>query len=89
MSVQGTRTTVDEGRTLGFRDQRVGLSQISPDLALGNLRIVDIDVCLLGLEVIDEGDGSRFTSIASIGLEGESENSDALKQNKVVSVCDK
>lgn len=52
--------------------------QIQPDLVFLDLRVVDVDVSLLGMEVLDESDGGRFASVARIGLESEAKDSDTL-----------
>ena len=53
-----------------------------------NLRVVDVDECLLSLEILNESDGSQLVSITSVSLEDKSEYSNvrgektsALKDN--------
>jgi hypothetical protein len=57
----------------------LSLGQVGPDLILDDLGVVDVDVGLLGLEVTDEGDGSRLASVTRVGLECEAKDGDALK----------
>lgn len=65
-------------RTALKRDEGASFLEVLPDLVSGDLGVVDADDSLLGLEVLDERDGSRFTSVTSVGLESETENSNAL-----------
>ena len=64
------------------------LSEVRPNLVVFNLRVVDVDKCLLGLEILNESDGSQLVSITSVSLEDKSEYSNvrgektsALKDN--------
>ena len=61
------------------------VAEIFPDLRLLDLRVVDRDVCTLCQEVADEGDGSSLTSVAGVGLERETEDSDVL--HNAISFC--
>ncbi len=45
-----------------------------------NLGVVDLDESLFSDEILYEGDGSGLASVASVSLEGESEDGDALLQ---------
>ena len=59
------------------RDRSV-VSEIEPDLRLGNLRVVDGDSSLLAQEVVGNGDGRGFTRVSSVLLEGPSEDGNLL-----------
>jgi len=37
------------------------LGQVEPDLGLSDLRVVDVDSCLLRQEVVGNGDSGRFS----------------------------
>ena len=52
--------------------------EVHPDLVLNDLRIVNVHECLLRLEVLDEGDSSRFTGVTSVGLESEAKDGNTL-----------
>ena len=58
---------------------RAGLAEVCPYLILLYLGVVDIDEGLLLLEVADERDGGRLTSVTRVGLESETKNSNALQ----------
>ena len=47
-------------------------------MSLLNLGVVNRDIRALCEEVTDKGDGSSFTSVASVRLERETEDSDVL-----------
>jgi hypothetical protein len=49
-----------------------GLCEVSPDLIVVDLGIVDVDKRPLRAEVFDEGDSSRLACVASVSLECES-----------------
>lgn len=66
-------------RTLCKRLVRGGFLKVEPDLAVLYLRVVDVDECLLSLEVLDEGDSSRLPGITGVGFECESEYGNALR----------
>jgi hypothetical protein len=44
------------------------LSEIEPDLGLGDLGVVDVDSSLLGQEVVGNGDGGGFTGYCQPSL---------------------
>lgn len=52
--------------------------QIHPNLLMDNFRVIYVHVRPFGQEVLDEGDSSRFTCIASVGLESEAKHGDTL-----------
>lgn len=62
------------------RKKWAGFLKIHPDLVLADLGIVYVDLGLLGLEVADKGDGSGLASVAGVGLECESKDSNALER---------
>jgi len=70
--------TKESRRTVLKRGSGNSFDKILPDLCLLNFGVVDVDECSLRQEVADQGDGSGFTSVTRIGLEGKSENSDTL-----------
>jgi len=72
----GTSGTMKRTRLEGQKGAR--LLKISPDLVTFHLRIIDIDISFFRLEVLDEGDCRRLSSVTSIGLEGEAENGNTL-----------
>jgi len=71
------------------------LSQIEPDLGLSDLGVVDVDSCLLGQEVVGNGDCGGFTSwlsdlfpisrptISSVLLESPTKHGDLLTGDAV------
>jgi len=46
-----------------------------------DLRVVNVDERLLGLEVPDESDGGRFAGIPRVSLERKSEDSNTLNNH--------
>ena len=55
-----------------------GFLNIYPYFGLLNLVILNGDLGSFGEKVLDESDGGGFTSIASVGLESEAQDGDAL-----------
>lgn len=47
-----------------------------------DLRVIDVDESLLGLEVSDESDGGRLASVTSVSFECESKNGNTLLKKK-------
>ena len=58
--------------------KRARFLKIGPDLVLYHLRIIDVDIGFLRLEILDEGDCGRLSSVTSVSLECEAENGNAL-----------
>lgn len=71
IGIENIRTALDGDKGTGFLE-------VHPDLVLNDLRIVNVHECLLRLKVLDEGDGSRFTGVTSVGLESEAKDSNTL-----------
>jgi hypothetical protein len=71
--------TEQMGRTGLKRCSWDGFGEVLPDLCLLDFGVVDVDERILGQEVANEGDGSRFTSVACISFKGKPKNCDPLQ----------
>lgn len=65
------------------RNKWAGFLQVHPDLLMNYLRVVDVYKGPLRQKVPDQRDRSRLARITSVGLEGETKDSDALGEIEV------
>lgn len=54
------------------------LGEVHPDLVVLDLGVVDVDTCLLGEEVVGNGDGWGLAGVSSVLLEGPTEDGNLL-----------
>ena len=69
------------GRTVGEGHVRARLGEVEPDLRVVDFGVVDRHVRALRKEVPHERDCRRLARIASVRLEGKSEDSDTLPKS--------